>query len=60
MGYVSGRFDFAVAAAFAAQMVSRLADEAMPEATLINVNCPAGEPRGSRSRGSANASTTTS
>ncbi len=46
MGYVSGRFDFAVAAAFAAELVARLATEAMPEATLINVNCPAGEPSG--------------
>jgi 5'-nucleotidase len=46
MGYVSGRFDFDVAAAFAAQLVSRLTRERMPEATLINVNCPAGEPRG--------------
>jgi 5'-nucleotidase len=46
MGYVSGRFDFAVAAAFTAQMVARLATEAMPEATLININCPAGTPAG--------------
>jgi len=46
MGYVSGNFDFAVAAAFTAQLVSQLATEAMPEATLINVNCPAGEPSG--------------
>jgi 5'-nucleotidase len=46
MGYVSGRFDFEVAAAFTAQMVARLATESMPEATLINVNCPAGEPKG--------------
>ncbi len=46
MGYVSGRFDFEFAAAFAAQLVARLATESMPEATLINVNCPAGEPRG--------------
>ena len=46
MGYVSGRFDFAVAAAFTAQMVARLATEAMPEATLININCPAGAPAG--------------
>ena len=44
MGYVSGRFDFAVAAAFTAQLVERLTTESMPEATLINVNCPAGEP----------------
>jgi 5'-nucleotidase len=46
MGYVSGRFDFGVAAAFAAQLVERLRSEAMPEATLVNVNCPAGEPTG--------------
>jgi 5'-nucleotidase len=46
MGYVSGRFDFAIAAAFAARLVERLATESMPEATLINVNCPAGEPKG--------------
>ncbi len=46
MGYVSGRFDFAVAAAFTAQLVGRLGAETMPEATLINVNCPAGEPNG--------------
>ncbi|MDX6590108.1 MAG: 5/3-nucleotidase, partial [Solirubrobacterales bacterium] len=46
MGYVSGQFDFAVAAAFTAELVSKLSTEAMPEATLINVNCPAGEPTG--------------
>ena len=46
MGYVSGRFEFDVCAAFAAQLVAGLATEAMPEATLINVNCPAGEPNG--------------
>ncbi|HEX5712331.1 MAG TPA: 5'/3'-nucleotidase SurE [Solirubrobacterales bacterium] len=46
LGYVSGKFDFAHAAAFTKQLVSRLLTEAMPPATLINVNCPAGEPRG--------------
>lgn len=46
MGYVSGRFDFTVAAAFAAQLVRRVMTETMPAATLINVNCPAGEPLG--------------
>jgi 5'-nucleotidase len=40
MGYVSGRFDFAVAAEFSARLVDRLRGEAMPEATLINVNFP--------------------
>jgi len=46
MGYVSGHFDFAYAAAFTKQLVTRLLTEPMPEATLVNVNCPAGEPRG--------------
>ncbi len=46
MGYVSGRFEFGFAASFAAQLVSRLATEPMPASTLINVNCPAGEPGG--------------
>ena len=48
MGYVSGRFDFGVAAAFTAAAGRRLLAEPMPAATLINVNCPAGEPEGSR------------
>ena len=46
MGYVSGQFDFAVAAPFAAELVRRLLTEPMPAETLINVNCPAGEPTG--------------
>jgi 5'-nucleotidase len=46
LGYVNGRFEFTVAAPFTAQLVSRLREEAMPEATLINVNCPAREPTG--------------
>ncbi len=46
MGYVSGRFEFGLAASFAAQLVSRLATEPMPASTLINVNCPAGDPAG--------------
>lgn len=46
LGYVSGKFDFAVAAAFTAQLISRLKEESMPEATLINVNVPACEPTG--------------
>jgi 5'-nucleotidase len=46
MGYVSGQFDFSIAAPFVAQLVAALAHEPMPEATLINVNCPAGEPSG--------------
>jgi len=46
MGYVSGRFDFGVAAPLLAELVRRLTGESMPEATLINVNIPAGEPQG--------------
>jgi 5'-nucleotidase len=46
LGYVSGKFDFSVAGPFTAQLVSRLREEAMPEATLINVNCPNREPTG--------------
>ena len=46
MGYVSGRFDFTVAAEFSARLVDRLRSEAMPEATLINVNFPGVEVTG--------------
>jgi 5'-nucleotidase len=46
LGYVSGRFEFDVAAPFTAELVRRLTGEPMPDATLINVNCPAGEPSG--------------
>ncbi|MGZ5337157.1 MAG: 5'/3'-nucleotidase SurE [Solirubrobacterales bacterium] len=47
MDFRFGRsFDFALAARFTAELVSRLAAEPMPPETLINVNCPAGEPSG--------------
>ena len=47
MDFRFGRvFDFGVAASFTAQLVRRLIAEPMPEGTLINVNCPAGEPDG--------------
>jgi 5'-nucleotidase len=47
MDFRYGRsFDFTVAAAFSAGLVRRLATEPMPPGTLINVNCPAGEPQG--------------
>lgn len=46
MGYVSGRFDFTMAAPFTARLVRRLASEPMPPETLVNVNFPAGEPSG--------------
>jgi 5'-nucleotidase len=46
LGYGGGSFDFAVAAEFSARLVDRLREEAMPEATLININFPDREPTG--------------
>ena len=46
MGYVSGRFDFLVSAAFLAKLVAALKDEPMPPETLVNISFPAGEPSG--------------
>jgi 5'-nucleotidase len=46
LGYGGAQFDFARAAAFSRDLVERLRGEPMPEATLINVNVPAGEPAG--------------
>ncbi len=39
-------FDFSVAAAFAAELVRRVAEDPLPADTLLNVNCPAGTPTG--------------
>src|SRR5215218_1493942 len=39
-------FDFSVAAALAAQIVRRVAEDPLPADTLLNVNCPAGPPTG--------------
>jgi 5'-nucleotidase len=47
MGFRFGRsFDFELGAGFLAGLVRRLAEEGMAERTLVNVNCPAGEPTG--------------
>ncbi len=46
LGYGSGRFEFGIGAAFAAALVATLRTTPMPEATLLNVNLPVGEPRG--------------
>jgi 5'/3'-nucleotidase len=43
-----GEFDFAAAAAFAARIAEELEDFPLPDETLININCPAGEVRGAR------------
>ena len=45
---LGGEYDFAQAAAFAARIVEELEEVPMPPATLLNVNCPAGEVRGAR------------
>ncbi len=47
MDFRFGRdFDFSVAAAFAAELVRRVAEDPLPADTLLNVNCPAGSPTG--------------
>src|SRR6266513_4289494 len=47
MSFLPGRsFDFAVSARFGAQLVGLLTADPLPAATLLNVNCPAGEPQG--------------
>ena len=43
-----GRADFEQVAAFVARMVEELAHVPMPQGTLLNVNCPAGEAQGAR------------
>ncbi len=39
-------FDFSIAAAFAGELVRRVAEDPLPADTLLNVNCPAGTPTG--------------
>ena len=39
-------FDFGFAASLAARLVEKMRAEPMPEGTLLNVNVPAGEPKG--------------
>jgi len=47
MDFRLGRqFDFAVSAAFTAELVRLAGAEGLPPGTLINVNCPAGLPEG--------------
>ena len=43
-----GRADFEQVAAFVARMVEELAHVPMPQGTLLNVNCPAGDAKGAR------------
>jgi 5'-nucleotidase len=47
MDFRLGReFDFSAAAALGAEIVGLLATDPLPAETLLNVNCPAGEPTG--------------
>ena len=47
MDFRFGReFDFTVAAALTAQIVTRIASDPLPKDTLLNVNVPAGDPSG--------------
>jgi 5'-nucleotidase len=39
-------FDFSSSAAFAAELVRRVAEDPLPADTLLNVNCPSGPPDG--------------
>ncbi len=44
MGYAGREFDFTYSAGVAREVVRRLIDEPPSPSTLININCPAGEP----------------
>ena len=46
MGYAGRQFTFEYSAAVAREVVARLIADPLPSKTLININCPAGEPRG--------------
>ena len=46
MGYAGREFDFTYSAAIARELVRRLIGEPLSPSTLINVNCPSGEPAG--------------
>jgi 5'-nucleotidase len=47
MGFRFGRsFGFSVSARLGAEIVARIAADGLPPGTLLNVNCPAGEPKG--------------
>ena len=46
MSYRTDSFDFSVCASLSAEIVRSIAAGGLPEGTLLNVNCPAGEIRG--------------
>jgi 5'-nucleotidase len=46
MGYAGRQYDFGHSAAVGREVVRRLVARPLSPSTLVNVNCPAGEPRG--------------
>jgi 5'-nucleotidase len=46
MGYAGREFDFTYSAGISREVVRRVIDEGLTPSTLVNINCPAGEPRG--------------
>ena len=46
MGYAGREYDFEHSAAVAREVVRRLLADPLPSSTLLNINCPAGEPKG--------------
>jgi 5'-nucleotidase len=46
MGYAGREFDFTASATVAREVVARLVDNPLPDGTLLNINCPAGEATG--------------
>jgi 5'-nucleotidase len=46
MGYAGREFDFTYSAGVAREVVRRVIDDGIAPSTLININCPAGEPEG--------------
>jgi 5'-nucleotidase len=46
MGYAGREFDFTYSAGVAREIVRRVVEDGLSPSTLININCPAGEPSG--------------
>ena len=56
MGYAGREYDFSYSAPITREVVRRVIDEPLSPSTLININCPAGDPRGDRDRPARQAS----
>jgi 5'-nucleotidase len=46
MGFTPGSYDFSHSAALTAELVGHVVATGLPDGTLLNVNCPGGEPSG--------------